>query len=76
MNQGQEKFYNFILDRVKDEDKTDAKNLLDESFAKQAAGTFTRQDMLNAQQVFLKMLKPEAVGEVVAAMAQFASQMK
>ena len=76
MNQGQAMFYNFILERVTDENKDAAKKLLDESFAKQAAGTFTKDDMVSAQQAFLKMLKPEALGEVLAAIAQFASQMK
>lgn len=76
MNEGQAQFYNFILERVQDNQKDAAKLLLETSFAKQAAGTFTRDDMVSVQQAFLKMLKPEAIGEVVAAMAHFAAQMK
>jgi len=76
MNQGQELFYNFIVERVHDEYKDAAKKLLDESFTKQASGTFTRDDMVKAQEAIMKMLKPEVLAEVIAAMAHFASQMK
>lgn len=40
MNAYQEKFYQFILDRVKEADLEKAQALLQESFAKQADGSF------------------------------------
>jgi len=74
MDTGQENFYNFIVERVREECVEDAKDLLSENFAKQDSGTFSREDIVNTQQALLKMLKPEAMDEVKAAMAHFSSQ--
>ena len=76
MNPGQERFYNFIVERVKDEYKEDTKTLMQENFRKQADGTFTREDMTETQKKLMQMLRPETVEEVKTAMAHFASQMK
>lgn len=76
MNQGQNMFYSFILERVTDDNKEAAQKLLQDSFARQASGNFTQEYLLETQEKLLKMLKPEAVEEVKAAMAHFASQMK
>ena len=76
MNPGQERFYYFILERVGEEYKDAAKELLTENFRKQAEGTFARDDMLKTQEALMKMLKPETVEEVKTAMAHFASQME
>ena len=76
MNPGQEQFYNFIVDRVLEEYKDTAKDLMNENFKKQADGTFARDDMVKTQETLMKMLKPEAAEEVKTAMAHFASQMK
>jgi len=76
MTSGQEQFYNFIVERVKDEYKDAAIKLMQENFRKQANGTFTRDDMMETQTKIIQMLKPEALEEVKAAMAHFSSQMK
>ena len=76
MNQGQEQFYDFIVERVQDEYKEDVKILMRENFKRQADGTFTREYMAETQTGLMKMLKPEAIDEVKEAMAHFASQMK
>jgi len=76
MNPGQEKFYQFVLERVRDEQKDTVKKLMYENFMKQTNGTFTRDDMMKTQETLMKMLKPEAVEEAKTAMAHFASQMK
>ena len=76
MNQGQEKFLNFILERVGKEHVDVAKELLMANFKKQEEGSFDHEDMLATQEALMKMLKPEAVSEVQTAMAHFASQMK
>lgn len=76
MNAGQEKFYNFIVERVRDEHKDATKELMQENFKSQAEGTYTREQLIETQEKLLEMLKPEAVEEVKAAMAHFASQMK
>ncbi|MBK1813532.1 hypothetical protein JHL18_23220 [Clostridium sp. YIM B02505] len=67
MNEGQERFLGYILERVQE-----AKALLADNFKKQAEGTFTAED---AQQFAIKIitfLKPEKVEEVQAVMKQFA----
>ena len=73
MDTGQENFYNFIVGRVREECIEDAKALLKENFAKQDNGTFSREDIVSTQQALLKMLKPEALEEVKAAMAHFSA---
>lgn len=75
MNQGQEMFYNFFIERVKDDKKEEGKSLLEDSFAKQAEGTF---DMVYFQEImpkFFAIVKPEAVEEVREAMNHFASRL-
>jgi len=76
MDAGQEKFYNFIVERVRDDQKDSVKEMMLDNFKKQADGTFTREDMQKTQGTLMKALKPEAVEEVKAAMAHFASAMK
>ena len=76
MNQGQKQFFDFIVERVKDENKDAAEALLQENFNKQSDGTFTREYMMTTQTKLMQMLKPEKAGEVKTAMAHFASQMK
>ncbi len=75
MNQGQEMFYNFFIERVMDDKKEEAKSMLEESFARQAAGTF---DMAYFQEImpkFFAIIKPEAVSEVQEAMNSFSSRL-
>jgi predicted RND superfamily exporter protein len=74
MDQSQEKFYDFIVQRVREECVLAAKDLLKDNFAKQTNGVFSREDMVNTQKALVKMLKPEAVEEVRAVMAQFSAQ--
>ncbi len=50
MNQGQEKFFSFIMERIAKEHEETAKALLSENFAKQQAGTFTQEDVVAFQQ--------------------------
>ena len=42
MNNGQERFFNFIMERVSLENQDKAKELLNESFKKQDEGTFNK----------------------------------
>ena len=46
MNPDQEKFYQFVLECVRDEQKGTVKKLMDENFMKQTNGTFTHDDMM------------------------------
>lgn len=47
MNNGQERFFTFIMERVELVNQNKAKELLNESFAKQDEGTFNREYMMN-----------------------------
>ncbi len=76
MNQGQELFYNFFIERVKDDNKEEAKSLLEDSFEKQAEGTFDRTYFQEIMPKFFAIVKPEAVEEVKKAMDHFASSLK
>lgn len=76
MNPGQEQFFNFLMERLQDEHKNAARELMADNFRKQAAGTFTREDMTATQTALMAMLKPEYMEEVKTAMVHFASQME
>lgn len=64
MNSGQEKFLNFIMERVELENQNKAKELLSESFAKQEDGTFNKEYMMNFIPRMLELIKPEFIDEV------------
>ncbi|WP_066874340.1 hypothetical protein [Clostridium mediterraneense] len=64
MNSGQEKFFNFIMERVELEKQAKAKELLSESFAKQADGSFNKEYMMNFIPRMLELIKPEYIDEV------------
>lgn len=72
MNQGQEKFLGYILERVQEDKVEEARALLADNFIKQAEGTFTQEDVLKFIPKIISLLKPEKVEEVQAVMKQFA----
>lgn len=71
MNQGQKRFYNFILERIQDERHDEAKSLIMESFDKQADGSYGLEYMQSYIPKMTSMLKPEYVEEVHSIMTQF-----
>jgi hypothetical protein len=71
MNEGQKKFFDFILERVQNGKEEEAKTLLEESFAKQADGTFTAEYSQEIIPKYLAFLKPEYVEEVKNIMVNF-----
>jgi hypothetical protein len=75
MNQGQEKFLGFILERVKDDKIGEAKALLADNFKKQAEGNFTQDDVIQFIPKMIALLKPDKVEEVKAVMEQFSKGM-
>lgn len=72
MNQGQEKFLGFILERVQEDRVDEAKSLLSESFKKQAESTFSHEYIMEFIPKMIALLKPDKVEEVKAIMEQFA----
>jgi len=75
MNPGQEKFYSFFIERAKDDKKEEAKALLEESFARQDAGTFDKAYFEKMLPKYMVVIKPEAIEEVKEAMEHFASRL-
>ena len=71
MNPGQEKFFKFIMERVRDGKQEDAKALLNESFGKQAKGTFNAEYLKGFIPKMTGLLKPENIEEVKTVMSQF-----
>ncbi|WP_338597495.1 hypothetical protein [Clostridium baratii] len=64
MNQGQEKFLNFIMQNIEEKNQDKAKELLNESFAKQDNGTFNSEYMVEFIPRMLELIKPESVEQV------------
>lgn len=69
MNNGQEKFFNFIIERVSLENQDKAKGLLNESFKEQDEGTFNKNYMMSFIPRMLELIKPECMEEVKNIMA-------
>lgn len=72
MNQGQEKFLGFILERVQEDKVDEAKALLAESFKKQSEGTFSHEYIMEFIPKMIALLKADKVEEVKSIMEQFA----
>lgn len=72
MNQGQEKFLDFILERVEEDKVEEAKALLADNFKKQAEGKFTHDDIAQFIPKMAMLLKPDKIEEVQIVMKQFA----
>lgn len=72
MNQGQEKFLAFILERVQEDKVDEAKSLLSESFKKQQEGTFSHEYIMEFIPKMIALLKADKVEEVKEIMEQFA----
>jgi len=71
MNQGQDKFLQFILERVQAGKQEEAKALLMESFSKQADGTFNAEYLQLFMPQVIALLKTEHIEEVKNIMTQF-----
>ncbi|MDR0411472.1 MAG: hypothetical protein LBH75_05825 [Treponema sp.] len=71
MNEGQKKFFDFILERVQNGKEKEAKALLEEGFEKQSDGTFTPEYMQGIIPKYIAILKPENVEEVKNVMMNF-----
>ncbi|APH18715.1 hypothetical protein JQ038_17070 [Clostridium botulinum] len=72
MNQGQEKFLGFILERVEEDKVEEAKALLADNFKKQVEGNFTHDDITEFIPKMAMLLKPDKIEEVQTVMKQFA----
>jgi hypothetical protein len=71
MNAGQRQFFDFIMERTRDDQKNAMKALLEEGFARQDNGTFTSEYMADYTPKMLSFLMPEHVEEVKAITENF-----
>lgn len=74
MNEYQQKFYSFIMERVDEAHKEAAEGLMQESFEKQNNGTFNLEFLQKFQGEMMGMLKEEHKEEVIGVMSQFKQQ--
>jgi len=75
MNEGQEKFLGYILERVQEDKIEEARALLTDSFRKQEEGNFAYEDAVQLIPKMISLLKPEKVEEVQAVVKQFSQNM-
>lgn len=71
MNEGQQKFMNFIMENAKEESKLQAHGLLVESFSKQEDGTFDSEYLEAFIPRMLELIKPEKIDTVKNIMINF-----
>lgn len=64
MNNAQESFFSFIMERVELENQGKAIALLSESFTKQDEGIFNQEYMMNFIPRMLELIKPDCIEEV------------
>lgn len=76
MDEGQQTFYNFVMQRVQAGKEEEIKAILDESFKKQQGGTFTPEYMAGIVPKMTALLKPECVEEFKQAAAHMRSRIK
>ncbi|WP_242973433.1 hypothetical protein [Clostridium thermosuccinogenes] len=63
------------MERVKEDKKDEAKALLEESFARQDAGTFDKAYFQEMMPKYFAVIKPDAIEELKQAMEHFASSL-
>lgn len=72
MNPGQEKFLNFILEKVDKNQIEAVKEFMQQNFQKQQEGTFGMKEIEETRVFLQEKVKPEYLEEVKAVMQQFA----
>jgi hypothetical protein len=72
MNNGQEQFLSFILDRVKEDKVEEAQELLVGNFKKLTEGNLTQDDIMQFIPKMIALIKPEKLEEVQTIVMQFA----
>lgn len=75
MNEGQQNFYSFIMDRVKEGKEDEMKAIMSESFKRQQEGTFTKEYMAETMPKMIALLRPECVEDLKKAAEHMSSQL-
>ncbi|WP_312105635.1 hypothetical protein [Lachnoclostridium sp.] len=76
MNEGQQRFYDFVMERVQEGKEEDIKAIMSESFKRQQEGTFSKEYMTEIVPKMIMLLKPECVEEFKNAAQHMSSQLK
>lgn len=76
MDEGQQKFYDFVMARVKEGKEEEIKAIINESFKRQQEGTFTKEYMAETAPKMIMLLRPEFVEEFKKAAEHMSSQLK
>lgn len=71
MNEVQQKFFDFIMENVEENNKLAAIGLLTESFSKQADGSFNKEYLSSFVPKMLALLKPDSVEKVKNIMSNY-----
>ncbi len=74
MEQGQQRFFDFIMDRVDKGKQANAEALLEDSFSKQAGGAIDSEYLNGFNPRLLALVKPECVEEVRSILMGFSAQ--
>lgn len=72
MHEGQEKFYDFMIEKMLEDKKGEGSTLLKECFERQGKGTFTNEYLNEVNVKLLALMKPEFKGEVKDILDKFA----
>jgi len=75
MNQSQQKFHDFFLERVQPGREADAEAMMTESFAHQDDGTFTPDYLATITTKMMALLRPECVAEFTESAARMRATM-
>lgn len=76
MNEGKQRFYDFVMERVKEGKEEEIKAIMSESFKRQQEGTFTKVYMTEIVPKMMMLLKPECVEDFKNAAQHMSSQLK
>lgn len=76
MNEGQQRFYEFVMERVQEGKEEEIKAIMSESFKRQQEGIFTKEYMTEIVPKMIMLLKPECVEEFKNAAQHMSSQLK
>lgn len=76
MNANQQRFYDFVMERVKEDKAEEAKAMILENFKKQDEGTFTLEYMRQNTPKMMSFIKPEFLEEFKNAAAHMSSTLK
>lgn len=76
MNEGQQKFFDFIMARVQPGKEDELKAILSENFKRQDAGTFSKDYLAQIMPKMISLLRPETIEEFKQAAAHMGSQLK